>query len=43
MTANDRYESHLSTRYASRAMSELWSDMRRARTWRRIWTALAEA
>ncbi len=43
MTSNDRYESHLSTRYASSAMSELWSDMRRARTWRRIWLALAEA
>jgi adenylosuccinate lyase len=31
------------TRYASRAMVELWSAQRKFSTWRRLWVALAEA
>ncbi len=38
-----QYASPLSERYASRAMLELWSPDRRARLWRRLWLALAEA
>ena len=37
------FQHPLATRYASRAMVELWSDERRYRTWRRVWLALAEA
>ena len=43
MTANDRYSSPLSERYASRAMLELWSPQMRHGLWRRLWLALAEA
>jgi adenylosuccinate lyase len=38
-----RYQSPLSTRYASAAMSANFSDQRRFTTWRRLWIALAEA
>ncbi len=38
-----RYESPLSARYASPAMQQLWSASHRARMWRRLWLALAEA
>jgi len=40
---HDLYENPLNTRYASRAMSALWSDQRKHSTWRRLWVALAEA
>ncbi|MFO1092078.1 MAG: adenylosuccinate lyase [Planctomycetaceae bacterium] len=40
---HDLYENPLNTRYASRAMSALWSDQRKHSTWRRLWLALAEA
>ena len=36
-----RYESPLSTRYASPAMQRLWSDAHRVGLWRRLWLALA--
>lgn len=39
----DHYENPLATRYASEAMSEIWSPQRKFRTWRRLWIALAEA
>ncbi|HWL93142.1 MAG TPA: hypothetical protein VNT79_06380, partial [Phycisphaerae bacterium] len=37
------YESPLVGRNASRDMAELFSPLRRASVWRRIWLALAEA
>lgn len=37
-----RYESPLSTRYASPAMQRLWSPEHRATLWRRLWLDLAE-
>ena len=37
------YENPLVTRYASRAMAELWSAQKKFSTWRRLWVALAEA
>ncbi|HUY33334.1 MAG TPA: adenylosuccinate lyase [Pirellulales bacterium] len=40
---NQRYDNPLIARYASREMSRLWSAERKARTWRRLWVALAEA
>jgi adenylosuccinate lyase len=39
---NDRYESPLNSRYASRAMQALFSADKKFRTWRRLWLALAE-
>ena len=41
--AVDRYESPLASRYASRAMSALFSERTRVGLFRRIWTALARA
>jgi adenylosuccinate lyase len=38
-----RWESPLSTRYASPAMQSLWAEPNRVARWRRIWLALAEA
>ncbi len=38
-----RYENPLITRYASPAMSEIFSPQRKFSTWRRLWVALAEA
>ncbi|MCZ6917303.1 MAG: adenylosuccinate lyase [Gemmatimonadetes bacterium] len=38
----ETYQSPLGTRYASRAMQELWGARRRAGLWRRLWLALAE-
>ena len=37
------YDNPLITRYASLAMSQLWSPQRKFSTWRRLWLALAEA
>lgn len=37
------YENPLTSRYASAAMSRLWSAERKHRAWRRLWIALAEA
>lgn len=39
----DRYESPLSSRYASRYMLELFSSDTRVKTWRRLWVSLAKA
>ena len=39
----DRYESPLSSRYASTYMLQLFSQDSRYRTWRRLWVALARA
>lgn len=43
MDAHSSYDNPLITRYASRAMAELWSPRRKFTTWRRLWIALAEA
>jgi adenylosuccinate lyase len=37
------YRSPFATRWASRQMLENWSDLKKFRTWRRLWIALAEA
>ncbi|MGQ0612632.1 MAG: adenylosuccinate lyase [Planctomycetaceae bacterium] len=41
--ADETYQSPLEGRYASRAMKAVWSDLRKARLWRRLWLWLAEA
>ncbi|MEQ8847864.1 MAG: adenylosuccinate lyase [Botrimarina sp.] len=43
MAVNETYENPLITRYASRAMAELWGAQKKFSTWRRLWVALAEA
>ena len=43
MANHEVYESPLVARYASREMSELFSERTRIRTWRRLWLALAKA
>ncbi len=40
---SDHYENPLIARYASKQMSQLWSDRKKFTTWRRLWVALAEA
>ncbi len=40
---NTVYENPLVTRYASREMSENFSDLKRFRLWRKLWIALAES
>jgi adenylosuccinate lyase len=42
-TANDVYDNPLIGRYASPEMAARWGPMRKFRTWRRLWLALAEA
>ena len=42
-TATDVYDNPLIGRYASREMAERWGPLRKFRTWRRLWLALAEA
>ena len=39
---HDTYQSSLASRYASRAMAELFSDRTRIRLWRELWLSLAE-
>ena len=39
----DKYESPLSTRYASEYMLKLFSSDTRYSTWRRLWVSLARA
>ena len=39
----DRYESPLSSRYASKYMLNLFSAETRIRTWRKLWVSLAKA
>jgi adenylosuccinate lyase len=41
--SDDRWQSPLSTRYASPAMQTLWGEPRRVALWRRLWLALAES
>lgn len=43
MSDRTRYQSPLVARYASPAMSQLFSDEKKFRTWRRLWLALATA
>ncbi len=45
MTADPNlvYDNPLVTRYAGREMAERWGPLRKFRTWRRLWLALAEA
>lgn len=43
MSEHTVYDNPLVTRYASRAMAELWGPQRKFSTWRRLWVALAEA
>ena len=42
-TATDVYDNPLIGRYASKEMAERWGPLRKFRTWRRLWLALAEA
>jgi len=40
---HEQYENPLISRYGSARMSQLWGDLRKFRTWRQLWIALAEA
>ena len=40
---NDVYDNPLIGRYSSAEMAERWGPLRKFRTWRRLWLALAEA
>ena len=41
--ANDRYESPLAKRYASKEMQYIFSADKKFKTWRKLWIALAES
>ena len=41
--STDRYESPLSSRYASETMLRLFSSDTRYQTWRKLWVSLAKA
>ena len=43
MTEHEAYTSPFVTRWAGRDMAENWGELRKVRTWRRLWIALAEA
>jgi adenylosuccinate lyase len=43
MSSNDKYQTPLSTRYASQEMMSIFSARTRASTWRQLWVWLAEA
>lgn len=43
MTDHSRYDSPLCSRYASKAMQELFGDDNRFQTWRKLWIALAKS
>ena len=40
---NDRYQSPLAQRYASKEMQQLFSNDKKFRTWRQLWIALAQS
>ena len=43
MEAHDRYQSPLTSRYASKEMAFNFSDDKKFQTWRRLWVHLAKA
>ncbi|MEW4488190.1 adenylosuccinate lyase [Thalassoglobus sp. JC818] len=43
MSQHELYQNPLNTRYASAAMSGIWSAQTKHSTWRKLWIALAEA
>ncbi|KAL1462152.1 hypothetical protein MTO96_043198 [Rhipicephalus appendiculatus] len=43
MNTHTKYETPLSSRYASPEMSFLWSDQKKFSTWRKLWIYLATA
>lgn len=42
MEENNRYQTPLSGRYASKEMNQVWSHNNKYSTWRKLWVALAE-
>jgi hypothetical protein len=43
IVSDTTYENPLVTRYASKAMAELWSSQKKFSTWRQLWGALADS